>query len=496
MNTSLRMQKFGDKSFGSSLNALFSFIIIILGAALTALALWYNYWLILIVVVGGIGLLTAFLRKPQLWIYTVVLSLYFFFNANQDDAVGNGLGGQEIAFGLFYHCSLFAWFIWQIFVRRKKLVRTKADRIFLLFMALLPLNFFVAYFNDVEPMLWVRGWQYYLLFFYYFPIREYFSEERDLRRLFIMWGVLGLGAGVTYLYEYKTRVLNFKWANQIYYSGVRRASFLFSMFIIVCLTGLLLDKGRIKKLLWLSFFVLSTALVIVSMARTAWISVSIAVVVLAVILPFRERLKFIVYTGGVSVILIASAFVFVPRIANMAVTIINLRFSSSSNISSDPSYLSRTMENESLMTGIVKHPLGGNGLQKEHLRYDLLDKRHIVTIYGHNGYLTLTYLIGVPMAGLFYGILAYFAFASLLRARKTADISARILYSCIGCGLVNAFVINIMGSLFDQREGIFITTFFIGLFSVAESLEARRQMFERQQNSDSTYAAYMLPVTT
>ncbi|GAB1429401.1 hypothetical protein MASR2M18_02330 [Ignavibacteria bacterium] len=462
----------GRRNFRETLAAA---LVIVAGAVLFSTSLLINSWLYVAVAIGCAALIYAFVRKPQIWIYVVVLSLYFFFNTNQEDAGAGGLGGQEIAFGLFYHGSLITWFCWQIFVLRKKLVRSGADRLFLLFLAALSLNFFVAYFNDIEPMKWVRGWQYYLLFLYYFPIREYFSDERDLRRLLVVWGISTLYTGIAYLYEYKSLAMNFKWANQVYYIGVRRAGFFYSTASILCLAGILLDKGRLKKILWMTGFVFVLIILIISLARTAWVSFTISSVILALILPLRERLRLAAYSAGIGAVVVAATFLVAPRIANVALTIIELRFNSSSNISNDPSYLSRTMENESLLAGIAEYPLGGQGLQKEHVRYDLIDMRHIVSIYGHNGYFTFAYLVGIPLAALFYGILGYYVLAALRRARQAGDILSRLLYAGVGCGFINAFIGNIMGSVFDQREGLFITAFLIGFFGIAEKLELRRR---------------------
>lgn len=453
-------------------------LVTVAGMVIFSVSLWKDLWLYVAVAICGAALLVAFLRKPQVWIYFVVLSLYFFFNTNQDDGGAGGLGWQEVAFGLFYHGSLSAWFCWQILVLRKKLVRSTADRIFMLFLSALSLNFFVAYFNDVEPMKWVRGWQYYLLFLYYFPIREYFSDERELRRLLVVWGISTLYTGMAYLYEYKSLAMNFKWANQVYYIGVRRAGFFYSTASILCLAGILLDKGRIKKILWISGFIFALLILVISLARTAWVSFTISSVILALILPLRERLRLTAYSAGITAIAVAATFLVAPRLANVALTIIELRFNSSSNINNDPSYLSRTMENESLLAGIADYPLGGHGLQKEHKRYDLIDMRHIVSIYGHNGYFTFAYLAGIPLAALFYGIFGYHALTALRRVRNTGSTLARLLYAGAGCGFINAFIGNTMGSVFDQREGLFVTAFLIGFFGIAETLEARRAASE------------------
>lgn len=450
-------------------------LVAITGAGLVASSLWFEYWLYTAIAVGGVLLVVAFFHRPQLWIYSIVVSLYFFFNTNQDDAGASGLGGSEIAFGLYYHGTLFAWFIWQIFVRRKRLIRTQADSMFLLFTAILPLNFIIAYFNDVEPLVWLRGWQYYLLFLYYFPIREYFSSKQELRRLLIVWGMFILCASLVYVYQYKSKALDFKWANQIYYVGVRRAGYLYSVIALTCLTGLLLDIGRWRKIAWSGLFLVSFAVLIVSLARVAWLGFLVGMITLAITLPFRKRLSLIKYSLGITASIVVVAVVFFPRIAGVAATIIELRLTSSSNLSKDPSYLSRVQETEQLFAGIIEHPFGGQGLQKEHMRYDMIDLRHIVSSYGHNGYANLTYLMGIPLAALFYGIIGYYTFAGLLRSRSATDKTAQLLFTMVGCGLIDSLFVNYGASVFNQREGLFLTAFFIGFFGIAREFESRAQ---------------------
>ena len=446
-----------------------------------AAVLWNDAEMVAALAAGGCAVLIAFLYRPQIWIYTVVLSLYYFFHTTQEDAGASGLGWQEIAFGLFYHTTLFVWFAWQIFVRRTKLVRTGADRMFLLFMALLPLNFIAAYFNDVEPFVWVRGWQYYLLLLYYFPIREYFSDERDLRRLLGVWGILLCYTGVMQVIKYKAMMANFKWANQIYYMGVRRAGYFFSVLAIITLAGMLLDSGRLRKLVWTAAFLLSAAVLTVSLARTAWVGFLAGVIAMGIALPFRHRVRLAAYSFGAVAVISVAALIFFPRIAGMAATVIQLRFASSANVGNDPSYLSRAQENEQLIAGTLDYPLGGQGLQKEHLRYDMIDLRHVVSSYGHNGYLTFSFLLGIPLAALFYSVVAYYTLAALWRARGAADGTARLLFAAVGGASVTSLVVNINGVVYNQRDGLFVTAFLWGLFGIAGGLEARRRAAARRQ---------------
>lgn len=172
---------------------------------------------------------------------------------------------------------------------------------------------------------------------------------------------------------------------------------------------------------------------------------------------------------------------FFPRIASVAATIIQLRLTSSSNLSNDPSYLSRVQETEQLLIGIANSPLGGQGLQKEHMRYDMIDLHHIVSSYGHNGYATMTYLMGIPLSMLFYVIIFYYTFAALKRSRSATDATSQLLFSMVGCGLVNSLVVNYAAIIFNQREGIFITVFFIAFFGIATEIESRKRRNENQE---------------
>ncbi|MBK9249473.1 MAG: O-antigen ligase family protein [Ignavibacteria bacterium] len=402
------------------------------------------------IVSAGIAASLCFI-SPTWWIYGVLFSSYFFYAKSSTEE-----SSQPIIFAMAYHLSLFVWMFSHVWLKKQKLITHWIDLLYLLFLGFLALNGILSYLNDVEFMSWIKGWQLYLIVLYYYPIREIFKDKNQQNALLMICAIVILIQGASNIYQYKIALTNFKFASQLFYVGIRQGAAVFTVASLVTIVGIIYTKKTILRVMLVCFHVFCFSVLIVSLARTAWVGYVIGLIIIGLVTKGTYRKHFLIGSLSIGLIIIMVSSVFLGQYTNTAYNVINKRFSSSAGFATDPSYLSRIYENEVLIKGIIDYPLGGEGLQKIHKRYDAINRFTVVNTYAHNNYLGSAQKMGLPLAFLFFGILSTLLIRNWRISRNTTN-SRELFFSVSSLsGLCGLFVINFVGSIFDQREGVFL----------------------------------------
>lgn len=435
-------------------------------AAITSVALFYGMDLFLWVIIAAATAIGVYCISPKLWIYTVLLSSYFFYS--KGGAIGDESSSQAIIFALTYHTSLAVWMFSHVLLKKQRLIRHWIDLVFLMYLGFAALNCFVALVNGVEFMIWLKGWQLFLIILYYFPIRELFTDRKSIHILLFVCSTVLAVQGIWNIYQYKMALTNFKFATQLFYAGIRQGAAIFSVASIVSLAGVLYTRKLNWKILLLGLHILFFTVLIVSLARAAWVGYAVGILLIGVFARGKYRKNFIVGASSTMTIILAVGLLFFGRYADTAWNVVSARFSSSASFSSDPSYLSRTYENESLIKGIEEYPIGGVGLQKEHNRYDAITRYTVTNTYAHNNYLGMMQKLGIPLALLYFFVIGGIVYRSLRLSRQLNDPFYIFLATSSYAGLCSMAVINFVGSIFDLREGMFMLAILFAFSFLAE----------------------------
>jgi hypothetical protein len=222
------------------------------------------------------------------------------------------------------------------------------------------------------------------------------------------------------------------------------------------------------------------------LARTSWVAFLASLVFLVFFLEASGRRKFLT---AFSMFIVAAGFIvmtFYSNLAEIAFVVIQTRLSSSVNINTDKSYLGRVLETREVMKGVARYPLGGNGFQKDHLRYDLLIKAHIRAVYSHNGYSGLLFKAGIPLAITFWMIIIYYIFIGVWTARRNRqDVLIQIIALGSAAGLVSYCITNIAEGVFESRSGLLTTGSMIALIGCARYLAEDRKMLSSAPTNES-----------
>ena len=447
-------------------------LFVVLYGIVTTVALLKGMDLFLWVGVAAFLAIGVYSISPRLWIYSVLLSSYFFYT--KGGATGEESSSQPIIFAMAYHASLAIWMFSQVFLKKKRLFTHWVDLLFVIFLGFAALNGLLALSNDVEFLVWLKGWQLFLIILYYFPIKELISDKKSQKVLLFVCAIVLVTQGYSNISLYRTTLSNFKFANQLLYAGVRQGAVVFAVASLATLAGVLYTKKLFWRILLIAFHLFCFAVLLVSLARAAWVGYAVGLVTIAVFTRGKYRKNFIIGLMSIITTVALIGVLFFGKIADVAWNVAVSRFSSSAGFATDPSYISRMNENESLIKDIEEYPIGGVGLQKEHSRYDAVARVSVINTYAHNNYLGMIQKLGFPLAILFFLIISGIAIQSIRLSRRLNDTFYIFLAISSAAGIVSMCVINFVGSTFDAREGMFLLAILFSFSFLAEQ-ELKRQ---------------------
>ena len=414
----------------------------------------------------------------RLWISIAIVLLPFF--SKSTDA---GIGMMEVIIAAFYHGSLILWFLWHLIVRRRKIFRNGGDVLAGLFFGASFFSVIVSYGNDVEPMQWIRSWQLPVLMLFYFPIREHFRTREQIQYLIILLAIVFACFGLFNLYEYKQVTAKFQYGYEVLYKGVRNDASMFGAAGIIALLMFVSMKSISGKIISIAFASIYILVLVASLARTSWVAFLLSLCILVFLLDASKRRLLIGTFAGFIIAAIVVLVTFFPNASELAFTVVETRLSSSVNLNTDRSYLGRVLETQEVMKGVMNFPLGGNGFQKEHLRYDLILMAHLRAVYSHNGYSGLMFKAGIPLAVTFWLIILYNIISGIIIARKNRhDSLIQILALGSATALICYCITNYAEGVFESRSGLITTGYLIALIGSARLLWESERV-EKIENS-------------
>lgn len=434
--------------------------------AITSVMLFSFEWIpiaIAMSVLGGV----VIIKKPIYWLYFVAATMRFMLHDDED-----GFSIIELTLGLFYITTLLFWLYWHCIVQRKPMIRSKPDLFFISFIFFIPLNGIIAVTNEVELIKWFREIHNYIFLLYYFPIREYITSKKELIIFLIIIGLGFTSLSIQNIIAYKRATTDAQYAFQLIFarSAARVNSIYFSVCAAFGFVALSYVKNQYFRIAVAAFVLITVVASLASMARTSWVIVITSALFSILFTPKNNRLFY--YTAFVTIMgcTIAGVMLFGGKNVGLVKKIIEKRLSSVGTLN-DYSYLTRVNENIVAWEYIQQYPLGGSGIGKNKLHYDLVTKNHAYVSYIHNGYISLIYKLGIPMALLFFSFLIGYLFISLRYFFLTKTALARGLSLSCMLALIVYFISNIAGCVFDIRQGVFLTFIIIGLINTVPSIE-------------------------
>ena len=428
----------------------------------------------------ALPLLWAMFFYPKVWIYCIVLTFPMFFIKDEPGITVTSLMGA-----LFYNLFLICWFFYKIFLeknnnnsnKKNSIVKHKTDVLILLFYGLVLLNAGVAVFNGVEPFDWLSEFLLFSLLLYYFPIREYFNDEKSIVMLLAIFFISIFVLDIQQFLSYTKKISAAAFAYQLRGGGHFNHQ-IFSAAVIGGVVFMFYSRTITGKFFAFVLTVFSTAAIVSTFARAFW---GALLIVLFLLLFFLNRKQIAQYFGIVILttgIIVSTIYIVFPKQANLMTKFVINKFSTSTQGKADLSVRTRLYEYRAVIQKIEESPIAGQGLRKEFSFHCPWRQFTMKTSFIHNGYLSLSYRVGIPIAALFYFVMIIFTLKGFITAWKLRRIQKRcrpptVMNIYIGlaiCGTLSLcmlFITNFVTQSFLFRDGLFVVAFSIAFIEIA-----------------------------
>ncbi len=447
-----------------SLPLLFKVLLLLGLSGFVALALFTEQYLIAGGFVGVVVVGALMVMNPRLWLYGAILLWTVWFRSSDKE-----VSLLDVGMVGYYMGGLIAWFIGMV-ISRRKLIRNFADQLILIFFSLGVVNFVIAWLNGVELLLWLRESLLFAFLLYYFPIRELICTRKYLIQFMSLAALVIFVLGITNLRMYIEAAGNAVYAFNILSSRVSLNETIFLGAALCSTVFLLYSRRWHHKVFFLGLTIFYSMVLIASFTRGAWLTFIIGLGVIFFLVNRQKRLALGAYIGVGIVCFVLAISLFLGGMSDFIFRSIESRFSSSAKGTGDISVNARVVESEAAIEGIYKHPLSGAGMGARVTFYDIIDRWTSSPTFLHNGYIFITYKLGIPMA-------LFFLLGLLLYQTKGVVAAYRIrdpLYQCIAIGatasLLAALIISLTSNQFILRHGLALIAVYIALIAIVDNL--------------------------
>lgn len=413
----------------------------------------------------SLAVLFFIIRKPALWATTLPIVFSLFALDSQE-----GITVTDVIFAVYLNGSLYLWFVWQILVKKEKIVEHFSDWLILAFFVfVLAGNLVIGILNGIDFLNWLSEYALFTLVLYYFPLKKYLFDE-DLLKKFLVFMFAGftivalyqlymyltfLSSGLQYAYELQAGVSH----NQTYMTAASTLGVLLVLF----------SKSKSKKIFFALTTLLSMGTLLISFSRTFWIVLLINLAIIFLYIPFRIKLKMSAVAFAALSFFAIAAWSVLENNVTILIKVIEKRLQSSTQGKQDISIRARLYEWEQAIIKIKENPLGGNGLSKKFYFYNPISEHTSYTTNIHNGYLSLSYRLGIPLAITYVLIIlmgfnrAAYAFFNL----KGYGVS-RIIALSSALFFILLFLSNFMAQIFIYRDGFIVTALALAFAAISE----------------------------
>lgn len=461
-----------DEPF-SKLAILFMILLI---PALVGVIIYSELYLFTLPALIALPLIFLVVLRPKIWLYVVAFSTVVFFHAGDE-----GVGVLDVALGMFYLGSLAVYFVWRGLVFKQKIVTNWGDWAILTFFFLLLFNFFIAVFNEVDPMNWLREYLLISILLIYFPVRDTLKSEKDINLFLIVFGVAIIITGAYQVMEYYRKV-----NTNIVYAYELKSSITINqtLYTAASIFGFIIafsQKSRFKEIAVIAMTSLYVVFLVSTFSRTFWMVLAAAIILMFFLMPASKKILFLTYLAIITVVLLVATFLFMRDQADIALKVVFNRFESTSAGRKDPSLIARFKEWEKVESLIKQNPLGGNGLAKPFTFHFPINSMARHTTIIHNGYYWVIYRAGIPLALLFMFFIVFYTIKSGVLIKHAQTNTERALLIASLSVLLSMYVINLTSSQYFYRDGLFVTAFSIAFISISENMiKARRKLLPKE----------------
>lgn len=438
-------------------------------AALLYLGIYLEYGPFVLAFLFAIPAALIAIRYPRVWLYSIAVICSYFFAGREE-----GLSGIDVVLGAAIFGSLFSWFFWILVIKKENLIKNLADVMISLFFILLIANFFVALINNVDPLDWIRETIIVSIVLYYFPFRYYLKEKKEINTILVMFALATLVVALLQLNEYRKAMSDVVYAYQLLKS-VKQNQTLFVAATSVGIAFFLYHRKITLKIATLLFSGIALISLISTMSRTFWIILLFNLILIFFMVSQKDKLKMVLLTLTFSIIAISTVFIVFGDKADIMITLLENRLSSSTQGVKDPSVLARVYEYDEMLSRIADNPIGGYGMNASIRFFNPIEQETQTTSINHNGFFFLFFRVGIPMALLYILPLLYWTYRSFRYSIVIKDPYYKNLTIAFFSCLMLIIIANFPSTQLDTRDAVFVTALAYAIIAnVIEKYESKR----------------------
>ncbi|MDX1438544.1 MAG: O-antigen ligase family protein [Rubricoccaceae bacterium] len=389
---------------------------------------------------------------------------------------------HEVLYGLYFYAYLLYWYAERLLVSKRAFVRGPVDVAVALWIVLGVLLGGMLGLIFGAPITGIRNEVLVLsVLAIYFPIKEYcLNEQRGALTVLALIAWLGIFVTID---NSLTALSVFRSAEHLWeIADVRIAGRELTLTFSATLLLAFIPTSKSWKhtILAGTTLIVTLAGLLVTKSRTFWVALLIAISILIILAPPRERRRLIFgCLSGVTILLLVG-LVFLGEYFQLVWTGLTNRFSSIGSAYSDVSLINRFVETDKVFSHISANPVIGHGLGSEFSFFNLIHLQTVTTNYIHNSYFAVWFKLGLwgCLIVLFTWLsVVYKSLAASVKspASDTVRALARGVVACLVCMTLPVYTSSVFFE--DEKIGAFalVAALGVGIFQRSRLLEHKLQ---------------------
>lgn len=439
-------------------------VLSLLTSAFLFIALQLEQGIVVSLIILSILFLYLIINHPRLWIYSIAAFTFVYFKESSE-----GISAVDYASAILYSGSLMVWIVWMKLINRIRITDSAADWLIILFFSCFLFNFVVAVANGNDILGWLREALRGIIILYFIPIKYYFKDTEDLKKLLAVFALSVIISALWQFYDYY-RILHLD-AVYLYQLGtsVRLNQALFSSATVFGF-AFLIYYTKLKNQVFL-FIITALAFggLFTSFSRSFWLVVALNTFILFIFVPLRKKIKISAFVIIALTILVYVIFNIFGDKSKYMMMMVENRIGSSFQGRKDVSVDMRFVEYNAVYGNIAENPFGGNGMGSKIKFYYSGNKAVTVTHNIHNSYLFTAQRYGIPMALVFFSALILYLIKSFKLAISIKGMFDKLLILGAFNTMLMLIITSFTSAVIFYRDGSVITAFTIAIIGIIDN---------------------------
>lgn len=406
-------------------------------------------------------LLAAFVvsHNERLWAYLALASLVVFVFRESDGRIKL----EELFYSVFVLSGIIVWFVKEVVVFRRRIIRTSFDFFLLTAWVLANVIATIAFLvHQGDGLTFVKELLIQFTLLLYFPLRRSIDTDGRLKIMIGIFVGLCLINGVHSALTYQERVIESALEFGFVAARVASNEALSMLLALISFTLLAYARSLFLYLAGAAGTAAGIAFVVMSMSRGPIAATLLGMLAVIALVPVKQGIKLAATMIAVIGFNIAALSLLFPTFASSILENIGDRLSTVEKLNVDKSLGSRVAESRSLLEDYIPaSPMIGYGYGVTYSFYDAPFSVTAHPYFIHNGYVYPLYKYGVP-AGLFFLLMLFYPLlkTTVVRPKRDSGFPRAIMIGAAAC-LVAILLTNLTSSKFSMHvdSAIFVVIF-------------------------------------